>query len=534
MSGIGRVLRLVARNRELRRIQLAFFAFNAAEWGAWIAMLVYAYDRGGAVEAGIVALVQLAPAALLAPRTARLPLHLGYVLQSLALGATAAVLLAHGPALLAYGCAALAATAVTATRPAQAALVPFVARTPEELLAANVVAGWVESVSLLVGPALTGVLLSVGSPGVVFVVAAATMAIAAVVVAPLRSLPAARSIPRAVEAAADAADVFWARPNVRLLVALLGAEAVLIGALDVLFVVLAVDQLDLDGAVAGYLNAAFGAGGVAALALTATLVGRRRLAPPLLAAALAWVCAFALLALAPTMVGAFALLVAAGAARSVVDVAGRTLLQRSVAPHQLTRAFGSVESVSMAGLAAGSLLAPALVLLGGSRGAFAGVAALLLVAAAAVARRLAAIDRAATVPVTEIALLRTVPMFAPLDPPPLEALARSLEPRRLEAGDTLIRQGDQGADLYFVVADGTLDVAIDGMQVREVGRGDGVGELALLVDVPRTATVTARTPAQVHALARAAFLQTVTENPRSAAVAEQLVHERLPGATLAR
>jgi hypothetical protein len=532
MSGMRRVLGLVARNRELRRVELAFFAFNAAEWGAWIAMLVYAYDRGGATEAGIVALAQLAPAALLAHRTARLPLHVGYVLQALALAATAAVLLAGGPALLAYACAALAATAVTATRPAQAAVVPCVARTPEELLSANVVAGWVESVSLLAGPALTGVLLSVGSPGLVFVVMAVTTAAAAVVVAPLRSLPETRSIAAAAESADD--DGVWTQPNVRLLVGLLGAEAVLIGALDVLFVVLAVDQLDLGGAAAGYLNAAFGAGGVAALALTAGLVGRRRLAPPLLAAALAWVAAFALLALAPTAAGAFLLLFAAGTARSIVDVSGRTLLQRSVPPHRLTRTFGSVESVSMGGLAAGSLLAPALVALGGSRGAFAGVGALLLVAAAAVARRLAAIDRAATVPVTEIALLRAVPMFAPLDPPPLEALARSLEPRTLDAGETLIRQGDLGADRYYVVADGILDVEIDGARVREVRRGDGVGELALLVDVPRTATVTARTPAHVHALAREAFLRTVTDNPRSAAVAEQLVHERLPGATLAR
>jgi hypothetical protein len=523
---VARVVRVAASNRDLRRVQLAFLAFNAAEWGAWIAMLVYAYSRGGATEAGLVALAQLLPAALFAPVAGRRSLPFGYVALALALAATAAVLLAGGPALLAYACAAAAATAVTVTRPAQAALVPGLARTPDELTAANVIAGWVESASVLAAPALTGVLLAVASPGWVFAVMAALAATAAVVVRPLRRPFVAR------EPSAGGGEVLR-EPAVRLLVGLLGAEAVLIGALDVLYVVLAVSTLGLGGPGAGYLNAAFGAGGVAGIAATAALVGRPRLAMPLLAGTVAWVAAFAVLALAPTTVGAFALLAAAGAARSLVDVAGRTLLQRSVAPHVLPRVFGAVESVSMAGLAAGSLLAPALVALGGARGAVAGLGALLLLAAALTARRLAAIDAHANVPVVEIALLRSVPMFAPLDPPPLEALARSLEPLELAAGETLIRQGDHG-DRYYVVAAGVLDVAIDGVHVREASRGDGVGELALLVDVPRTATVVARTDARVHALAREPFLRTVTENPHSAEVAQRLVHERLPGATLAR
>jgi hypothetical protein len=530
VRAVARVVRVVASNRDLRRVELAFLAFSAAEWGAWIAMLVYAYSRGGATEAGLVALAQLLPAALFAPFAGRRSLLVGYVALTVALAATAAVLLAHGPALLAYACAAVAATVATVTRPAQAAVVPGLARTPDELTAANVIANWVESASVLAAPALTGVLLAAASPGWVFAVMAAFAASAALVVHPLRAPKFACD--NLSQRSFGARELLGA-PNVRLLVGLLGAEAVLIGALDVLYVVLAVSTLGLGGPGAGYLNAAFGAGGVAGVAATAALVGRRRLAPALLAGALAWVVAFALLAAAPSTLGAFALLAAAGAARAVVDVAGRTLLQRSVAPHLLTRIFGTVEALSMAGLAVGSLLAPALVALGGARGALAGLGALLLLAAAVTARRLAAIDAHASVPAVEIALLRSVPMFAPLDPPPLEALARSLEPVELAAGETLIRQGD-GGDRYYVVADGVLDVEIDGTHVREASRGEGVGELALLVDVPRTATVAARTPARVYALARDAFLRTVTENPQSAAVAERLVHERLPGATLAR
>src|SRR5689334_10871257 len=285
-------------------------------------MLVYAYERGGATTAGLVAFAQLVPAGLFAPFASVLAdrhppggvLRLCYVAQSLAMGGTAVALLAGADPLVAYALAAVAATAVTVTRPTQCALVPALARTPDELTATNVVSGWIESLSVLVAPAATGVLLAIASPGWVFAVMAAVAAGSALAVVGIRGpAPACDALP-ALEEALAGFRMLSREPAARALVELLGAQFVAIGALDVLYVVLALSVLDLGGSGAGYLNAAFGAGGVAGLAVTASLVGRRRLLPPLLLGVAVWGAAFALLAAWPTTLGALLLLAAAGAA----------------------------------------------------------------------------------------------------------------------------------------------------------------------------------------------------------------------------
>jgi MFS family permease len=526
-----RVIRGVFENRDLRRVELAFAAFNSAEWGVWIAMLVYAYERGGATEAGVVAVVQLVPAALFAPAAAGLAdrfaparvLTLAYFVQAFALGATAVALLAGAPAPLSYALAACAATAVTLTRPAQAALVPGLVRAPEELTAANVVSGWIESASLVAAPAATGLLLAAWSAGGVFAVMAVLSLVGGLVVAPVEGPPPAaggeREPLRALRLARE-------EPEARLLLGLLAAESVAIGALDVVYVVLAVSLLDLGGSGAGYLNAAFGAGGVLGIAATAALVGRRRLIPPLAAGAAAWACAFLLLGASPQVASAFALLAIAGAGRIVVDVAGRTLLQRIAPVDLLARVFGLLEGLSMAALAVGSLLTPLLVAVAGGRAAVIGVGCVLPAALLLGGRRLLEIDRRATVPVVELALLRSLPLFAPLGPPALESLARELVPVEAAAGEELVREGEPG-ELFYAVADGELEVSADGRPLRTLHRGDSFGEIALLRSVPRTASVRASTPARLYRLARGPFLAAVAAHPLASQEAERAVGERL-------
>jgi MFS family permease len=531
-SQIPRVIAGVLRNRDLRRVQLAFVAFNAAEWGVWIAMLVYAYEQGGATTAGLVAVAQLVPAALFAPVAASLGdrrpptrvLAAGYVAQALAMAATAAVLLADGPPLAAYALAAVAATAVTVTRPAQAVLLPSLARTPEELTAANVVAGWIESLSVLVAPALAGVLLGVGGAGTVFAVMAVVAAAAAVLVGPVASPPPTGAGP-GLAGMLDGVAVVAREPGPRALVWLLGVEALAIGALDVLYVVLAVGVLGHEGGTAGYLNAAFGLGGVVGVAVTVALVGRRRLAPALLAGLVLWAVALAAIALTDTLAAAFLLLAAAGVGRTTLDVAGRTLLQRIATPTALSRVFGLLEGLTMAGLAAGSILASAFVALAGGRGAFVCLAAVLPLAAALVVRSILASD-AATLPVVEMARLRALPIFAYLGPVELEAAARAVEPVELPAGTVVIREGDAG-DCFYVVADGEVEVLRGEERVRQLARGDCFGAIALVRDVPRTATVVAKTDVRLDSLDRAAFLRAVTGHERTARHADELVASHL-------
>jgi len=535
LAEIPRVFAAVFRNRDLRRVEVAFAGFNGAEWAVWIAMLVYAYEQGGATEAGIVAFVQLVPAGLFAPVAARFAdryrpsrvLVLGYLGQALAMGITGALLLGGAPSPLVYAFAALAATLVTVTRPTQAALLPGLASSPDELTSSNVISGWIESVSMLAAPAAAGVLLAVGSPGAVFVTMAGLTLFGALFVLPVEGPPAAAP-------ARDAAAVDTPVQTPRLLVVLLGTQYVLIGALDVLFVVLAIGMLDLGGSGAGYLNAAFGAGGTLGIAATVALVGRNRISLPLAAGALGFSLAFILIAVWPTVAGAFALLVLAGAGRSLLDVAGRTLLQRTVPPQQVSRMFGLVEGLSMAGLALGSVLVPVLVELGGARFALVALGLLLPLVGLVAGRRVLALDRDATIPIVEISLLRSLPLFAPLGVPTVEELARNLEHVEVDAGDVVIRTGEAG-DRFYAIADGSFEVLVEGARVAVLERCNGFGEIALLRDVPRVADVVALTPGRLYALRKEEFVPAVTGHPAAAAEGERLVRERLPaGAAVGR
>jgi hypothetical protein len=527
--------RSLAGNKALVRVVGGYVLFFLTEYSVWVAMLVYAYRHGGAAVAGLVAVAQLVPAAVLAPMAAgvadrRSPVFLlagGYLVQAAGMAATAVAVIAGVP-LAAYAAAVVASAAVTTTRPAQSTLIPSVSVTPDQLTAANVAVSWVEAAGIVAAGLMTGALIAVAGVASVFAVCAGLGLAAALLVAGLRVPPLASSpeAAPAVLAGLGASIRLTARqPRLRLMLALLTAEAVVVGALDLLFVILAISVLDRSQAWAGYLNSAYGVGAVLAAPASAMLVGRR-LGLPILGAALLLSGALAVLASGLGLAATVALLIVVGASRALLDVASRTLMQRSVPAQLLGRVFGVLEGLTMAGLAAGALLVPALVHLGGSRLALLGVAAVLPLAAAIGGRGLFGLDSGTPVPVVQIALLRSLPLFAELPAPALEGLAGALTPVTVPAGTVLIRQGDPG-DAYYAIAAGELDVRRDGHLVSRCGRGEGVGEIALLRAIPRIATVVTHTAATVYKLGREPFLTAVLGHAPTQRQADRIADTRL-------
>jgi hypothetical protein len=531
------VLRRVLANPSLRRVELAFLGFGTAEYGVWVAVLVYAYERGGTTLAAAIAVIQLVPAAIVAPLAARMVdrngsvfvLRIGYVVQALSIGFTAGMMLLGAAAPATYAGAVVAACAVTMTRPAQAALFPRLAETPSQLTAVNVLTGWVESVTLLVGPGLAGAFIGLHGPG-------GALAFFALVVAGSAALVVRLSVHGPSNAAGGdsakstqsltAATTLRGESGVAVLLGVFCVQFLALGALDVLVVVLAISVFTLGSSGAGYLDAAFGAGAVLGGIGAVLLVGRHRLVAPLLAAAAGWGVAFVALGVWPSALGAFVLLGVAGAGRTVLDVSGRTVLHRIVPAPVYGRVFGLLEGLAMLGLAIGSISVPALVGLAGATGALIAVGGLLLVTGITAVAVLNGVDRVAPAPELELELLRGSPLFSMLSAPVLEGLARSLIRRSVAVGTIVVRRGDTG-DRFYLIAAGELDVSDGQALLRALSPGDGFGEIALLRDGIRSATVTARAPAILYELERAPFLEAVTGSRQANRAAEHLVSIRV-------
>ena len=533
-------LREVLRNENLRRVELAWGAAIAAEWAHFVAFGIFAYDQGGAVGVGIAGVVRMLPAAIAAPFAASLGDRFRrerFLLANALVGCAAlvasTVAFVAGSVVLVFAFAAVVGLACTLFRPALQALLPSLARTPEELIASNGATSTLEGLGTLVGPLVAGVLVSLVDVGLAFAVGALAFLVAAALLARVTVEGRIR-----VTAAAGESTVrlllggFRAvarRPKPRLVIGLVLAQTFVRGCLNVLIVVAAFRVLDAGAGAVGYMTAAIGVGGLIG-AVGAVTLEPRRLAKTFGFALVFWGIPLVLLAPWPVLAVALPALAVVGAANSVEDVAMFTLIQRIVPDELLTRVLGVLWGLAMGGVALGSLAAPALVSLIGPRPAFVAIGAILPLLALVTWRRLIEIDRSTAAPATELALISGEPMFAPLPLAAKEHMAASLVPVSVSAGEILITAGDPG-DRFYIVDEGEFEISAEGLHAR-AREGDHFGEIALLRDIARTATVTAVVDSKVWALERDDFLAAVTGHPGVRAAGEALVDERLASPVL--
>jgi len=530
------------RHGALRRALLAFLVFSVAEWATWITLLVWAYDERGVGAAATVSVVQLLPAVLVAPLGSVLgdrgergrALATGYVVQALTMLLTGLLLVADAPFVLTCAGGVLVTCAITLTRPVHNATLPTVSHTPAELLAGNSASITAEGIGGFLGPLACGLLISGAGPGSVFLLFGVLLLGSAALV--LR-LPVVRLTDGDEPGVVRAAETFTRRtlggvrelreqPASALLLVMVTGQYVVVGAMDILLIVLALEVLGTDSSGPGLLGSALGVGAILGALATVVLAGRRRLAPALLAGLLVTGLPICVLAAGGDIALAAVLLVLSGAGKAFFDVAGRTLLQRTVADAVLARVFGLQEALMTAALAVGAASAPLLVSWLGISGALVATGALLPVAGLVAWPVLRRLDSRARQPGPWFDLLRTVPFFRAAPLPVLEQLSRRTDEDDVDTGTVVVRETEPG-DRFYLVSEGAVTVSQDGRELTRLGRQSSFGEVALLLDVPRTATVTATAPTHLVWIERDDFLRAMRTVPAARVSADEVVQNHL-------
>ena len=481
--------------------------FVASRWMLYIALLVYAYQAGGAVGVALLGVALTLPSVVIVPLVAGLGdrFRRQRVLTAIyGFGAVGALVLALAlqarlDLVVVFAVASVVATLAAMVRPVQSALLPSLARSPGELIASNVASSTAEGIGALVGPAVGAALLVVGGQALVAVVAAGGLALAALAMSRIDVAVTERPIDDTGRGAASLlatasqglkalADL----PAPRLVIISFGAQVFVRGMLTVLLVVLAVSTLGLGPPGVGTLNAAIGAGGLVGAVLAMGLVGRSRLSPAFALGLVGWGLPIVVIGLLPSPIVAISMLAVLGVSNAFLDVAGFTLLQGTVPDRVRASVLGVLEGwlglwVAIGGVA-GSIVVERL----GVETALIVAGAILPVLAVVLWPRLARLEDQLIVPEARLNLLRGVPMFAPLSLAVLEQLAAGMTEVDVPAGTEIIHEGDVG-DAFYVLAEGTTEVIGAGQHRAVLGPGDSFGEIALIRGVPRTATVIATT-----------------------------------------
>jgi CRP-like cAMP-binding protein len=539
----------VACSGPLRRAQISFAAMWAGESAFMVSLAVVAFRDGGVAAVGVVTAARMATAALLAPflatmadrvRRERVLTGIG-VVRAAMLACAAVVTGTGGPPAATYGFAVVATVAVALYRPAHSALLPALAKSPEDLTSANAVRGMLDSLATLGGPVAAAALLAASGPATVFAACAAASLLGGLVVVALRYDAPPRADPLRASTRRDILQGFAtiAADRTLSLITTLGVvQTFTRGCLTVFAVVVAIDLLHTGDPGVGVLNAAVGAGGVLGSVFAFALVRRGGLATWFGVGIALFGAPLALIGVVPEQAAAIVLLGVVGVGNALIDVGGFTLLARLTDETVLARMFAGFEAILTLGVAFGGLVAPLVIEALGPRAALVVVGVLAPAAVGASRPALRRLDGEMRVRDGDIEILRAVPMLGVLPAATIEQLGAGLEHAEFAPGQVVFEQGDRG-DRFYVVESGRAEVVRDGRLVNTLGRGDGFGEIGLLGDGPRTATICASADAclRVGIVERAAFLTAVTGYPVSATAGREVVArvrasdaERLPAA----
>lgn len=546
VRGVRHALREASANDGIRRLGLAWMLGIAADGALTVVTLVVAFNLGGVVAAGLLGAVRMVPTVVVGMsaswlierfRGDRMLVIVGLVraVGAAMVGlviATASPTGAGREATLIglFAFATLTAAAGAAVRPTQVTLMPAIARSTDELVAANAMWSTGEGLGAFAGPFAAGVLMGLGLHAGVAGAAAVGFLVTALISAGL-------AFEHATDAAGggrgsggrfrllDGLRTVRARPLLSWTVLGAYGQVLTRGLLNAFVVVVAIEILGMGQSGAGLLTAAMGLGGLVG-ATFAVAAGRPdRLVRTEIVALVFWGLPIALIGLAPVVELALAAMVVVGVANATYDVALFTLIQRACPNDVRAPVISVLETAIGLGAVTGGLLAPVLLLVFGTRGGIVVGGVILPLIALAMATRIGDRERVGAVGEDTVRLLRRVPVFAELPLTALERLAQGLVPFDAPAGAVLMRQGEPG-DRFLVIESGTVEVLVDDRPIHRLGPGAGIGEIALVRRSPRTATVVAVTAVSGYGVDAPTFLAAAA-GPSAAAVTERMVAANL-------
>ncbi len=571
----GSSLSLVFRNPALRKLNLAFAGSAIGDWAYATAMAVWVYSVGGLTAVGIWGTIRLLMmtfvtpfASVLVDRYSRKWIMVtADVLRASVIFVCAVLVWTEAPVWTVFVLATLTSIFAAPFRPAVAALLPHLVERPEELTAANGTSSTIDSLSFFIGPALGGLLLTVTTVPVVMLVNVASFVWSAVLVAGIKERdaePTANADAEDADAvtvgdttvdsdggpalavaadhdAADAAEAesesfvqetvagfkaIWTVSDLRLVSLVYCAQTIVAGASVVYGIAMAVEMTSFGPNGVGYLDSMFGVGAIIGGLVALGRASKMKVGTDFGWGVILWAIPLLLAAVFPHAWAALIAVAIMGFGNPLVDVNAVTMVQRLGDDKVMGRVFGALETGLIASMALGSVLMPLLLHWFGLQWALAILAIGVSAAVLPFMGRLRRMNTTLGEP-DGLRLLRALPLFAPLEPKSLELVAQQLGRLEVAAGETVITEGESG-DRFYIVESGSLTASFRGEVLSHQGPGDPFGEIALLRDVPRTATVVADEPSVLLTLDRDDFLAAVTGNSEVSGRADDLIARRTP------